>query len=102
MVTKARPAANALPLSRLEGKTKMIDCTTNSISAVSENPIRPMNELASDASSSPAAMVSRPPNSRVRQRLGEVARRGKVAAPMAAAIHGTAVSRPTWKGDSAP
>lgn len=25
VVTKARPAANALPLSRLEGKTKMID-----------------------------------------------------------------------------
>lgn len=46
-------------------------------------------------------MVSRPENSKVRQRRGEVASRGKVAAPMAAATHGTAVSRPTWKGDSA-
>ena len=34
MVTNARPAANALPLNRLDGNTKMIDCTTNSISAV--------------------------------------------------------------------
>ncbi|MNC83732.1 hypothetical protein D3C75_1378540 [compost metagenome] len=61
-----------------------------------------MNELDSEASSNPADMVSKPKNSRLRQRLGEVARRGKVAAPIAAAIHGTDVSRPIWNGDRAP
>lgn len=79
VVTKASPAARALPLRRLEGKTKMIDCTTNSINAVSEKPTRPTKELDNEASNKPAAMVSRPKNSIVRQRFGEVARRGKIA-----------------------
>ncbi|MNC58482.1 hypothetical protein D3C75_1082110 [compost metagenome] len=102
VVTKARPAARALPLKRLDGKTKMIDCTTNSINAVREKPIRPTNELDNEASNNPAAMVSKPKNSRVRQRLGEVARRGKVAAPIAAAIHGTDVSKPISNGEREP
>ncbi|MNV45481.1 hypothetical protein D3C71_1372800 [compost metagenome] len=101
-LTNARPPASAAPLRREEGYMKMIDWTRKNIDAAIQKPSSAINGPLKAAMTRPDAMTRYPVTSNVRLRTGVLAKRGNVAAPSAAAIHGSAVSRPMVVSDRSP
>src|SRR5229473_2267520 len=101
-LTSARPPASAGPLKRDDGNVKMMDWTTKNMNADTHTPSRPMTGVEYAAITRPAAITFKPPVRSCRLRDDVFAKRGSVAAPIAAAIHGVAVSTPIAKGEKCP